>query len=335
MEENKTQQISFFKKVWYSITKFEKYPELATNGVGRAIKYLIQLIAIFAIVLVIGITYNFSKVVNKGIEYIENDLPNLSYESGTLIVDQEEAITIEDKNLGKIIIDTTIDGAEKSEEYVTSLDSKDGMIILRDEVIIESSKKTKSYSYKDILTTVIQESSENYTKEQLIDILRNKGAKTLYGTYFISMYIYTFTIYVASTLLDTFILSILGLVTSLVAKIRMNYKAIFNMSIYAFTLPIILNAVYITINMFIPFTIKYFTVMYTAIAYIYLATAIFIIKSDFIKKMMEINKTVIIEKKEENTDKKEENKEENKKEDEEDKNEENNGEDTPEESAKA
>ena len=72
--------LGFFKKLWYSITKFEKYPELATNGVGRAIKYLIQLIAIFAIVLVIGITYNFSKVVNKGIEYIENDLPNLSYQ---------------------------------------------------------------------------------------------------------------------------------------------------------------------------------------------------------------------------------------------------------------
>ena len=26
----------FYKKVWYSISKFEKYPEMATEGVGRA-----------------------------------------------------------------------------------------------------------------------------------------------------------------------------------------------------------------------------------------------------------------------------------------------------------
>ena len=60
-EEVSVAPLGFFKKLWYSITKFEKYPELATNGVSRAIKYLIQIIAIFAIVLTIGITYNFSK----------------------------------------------------------------------------------------------------------------------------------------------------------------------------------------------------------------------------------------------------------------------------------
>lgn len=38
MEENKPQTINFFKKVWYSITKFEKYPEMATEGLGKCYK---------------------------------------------------------------------------------------------------------------------------------------------------------------------------------------------------------------------------------------------------------------------------------------------------------
>ena len=41
MEENKTKNIKFFKKLWYSITKFEKYPEMAAEGIRSAIKYLI------------------------------------------------------------------------------------------------------------------------------------------------------------------------------------------------------------------------------------------------------------------------------------------------------
>ena len=27
----------FFKKIWYSITKIEKYPEMAIDGVGKAV----------------------------------------------------------------------------------------------------------------------------------------------------------------------------------------------------------------------------------------------------------------------------------------------------------
>ena len=40
----------FFKDLWNSIFKIEKYPELATKGVPRALIYLIKLVAIFSII---------------------------------------------------------------------------------------------------------------------------------------------------------------------------------------------------------------------------------------------------------------------------------------------
>ena len=46
---------NFFKKVWYSITKIEKYPEMAAQGLGNAIKYIAKLVVILAIILGLGI----------------------------------------------------------------------------------------------------------------------------------------------------------------------------------------------------------------------------------------------------------------------------------------
>ena len=60
------------------------------------------------------------------------------------------------------------------------------------------------------------------------------------------------------------------------------------MAVYSFTLPMILEIIYIIINYFTDFKIKYFQVAYTTIAFIYLAAAIFILKDDFIKKMQEV-----------------------------------------------
>lgn len=58
MEKNETQKekfmnLNFFEKVWYSITKFEKYPELAALGVKKALIYFTEIMAIFSILFTI------------------------------------------------------------------------------------------------------------------------------------------------------------------------------------------------------------------------------------------------------------------------------------------
>ena len=55
-KENSLKQ-GFFKKVWYSITKIEKYPDMAAEGVGRTIGYLAKLVAVFSIVFCLGMMY--------------------------------------------------------------------------------------------------------------------------------------------------------------------------------------------------------------------------------------------------------------------------------------
>ena len=38
-------KISFFRKVWNAITKIEKYPDMAAEGIGRAFSYISKLVA--------------------------------------------------------------------------------------------------------------------------------------------------------------------------------------------------------------------------------------------------------------------------------------------------
>lgn len=69
------------------------------------------------------------------------------------------------------------------------------------------------------------------------------------------------------------------------------------MSVYALTLSIILYMIYIIANLFIGFTVKYFEIAYNAIAYIYITTAMLMMKSDLIKQQMEVGKIIQEQKK--------------------------------------
>ena len=69
---------------------------------------------------------------------------------------------------------------------------------------------------------------------------------------------------------------------------KIKYSASFSMSVHALTLSIILNMVYIIINGFTGWTVKYFQFMYTAISYIYIVTAILMIKTDYMKRQAEV-----------------------------------------------
>lgn len=114
IEENKNKKIEestkkgFFKKVFYSITKIEKYPEMAVEGVPKALIYISKLVAIIAIILCIWTMFQANNLLHEGIDYINNNFPDFSYKDGILVVDSKEPIIIEeqDSKIGKVIIDT-------------------------------------------------------------------------------------------------------------------------------------------------------------------------------------------------------------------------------------
>ncbi len=295
MNEEEYKPIGFFKKIWYSVTKIEKYPAMAAEGVGRAISYCCKIMAIIAIVIGAGMVYQISNMVADGINYLQNDFPDFSYKDGILDVQTDEVLKISPENsiVGKIIVDTKTEDNATINEYIDEIEqAESGIIILKNEMILKnpSVAGTINYEYK---TTLSNFNISQFTKQDVINYANSSGIiGNLYVNVFVAIFIYSFVMYLLTTLTNAILLSVLGLLTTLFAKIRMRYIAIFNMSIYALTLSTILNIAYIAVNIFVPFEMQYFQLMYVAVAAIYLIAAIFLLKADFVKKQSELMKLV-------------------------------------------
>lgn len=129
-----------------------------------------------------------------------------------------------------------------------------------------------------------------FTKQTVIDYANSTKVINLYVSMFITIFIYSFMMYLVTTLSNAVFLSIFGYFAAWIARIKMRFVAIFNMGIYALTLSTILNILYIAINIFIDFNMEYFQIMYVSVAAIYLVAAIFILKTEFLKKQAELMK---------------------------------------------
>ena len=290
--EGKELKTGFFKKVWYSITKIEKYPDMAAEGFGKAIVYLGKIVAILAIVLCLGTIYQTHNLIQQSVEYLKNEFPEFSYKNGILNVESENEIVIpeEDFFVGEAIIDTKTEEESKINQYINSITEKgEGIIVLKDRVIIKNSAVagTISYNYSETLKPL---EINEFGKEDVINYVKSSQIISLYVSVFITIFIYSFMMYWLTTLSNAVLLSLFGYLTTWLSRIKMRYVAVFNMSVYALTLSIILNMMYVAINIFVPFNMEYFQVMYVAVAAIYLVAAILILKTEFVKKQMELMK---------------------------------------------
>ena len=291
-ENEKIKKEGFFKKAWNSITKIEKYPEMAAQGIGKAFSYICKVVAILAIVVCLGMMYQAYQMVQEGIQYLQNEFPEFSYKDGTLTIDAESPITIsaEDSYVGEVIIDTKTEDEKTINQYVAQIeDYGDGIVILKDQVKVKNAAVTGtiSYEYKQILE---QMGITEFQKQDVINYMNSSQMINLYISIFIIIFVYSFTMYLLTTLSNAIFLAVFGYLTTWIARIRMRFVAVFNMAVYSLTLSTILNIMYIAINIFVPFTMEYFQVMYVTVAAIYLIAAIFLLKSEYIKRQMELMK---------------------------------------------
>lgn len=299
--ENKEniEKINFFKKVWYSITKFEKYPLMAAEGTKRAIKYLIMLTAIVTVFITIQATLQARKNMEELSSYIRNNIPDFSYENQKLSVDMEETILIKDINYGSIdrIVINTLHETEEQKEKIEKDNLIDGisLIFFKDEVVLQakngnSQTSRQGYTYNDFISGYIGDGIEKFNKEELTQYLISEKMIPYYFQSGLTTFIYLLIANILVTLLDSLEIAILGWITAIIARIKIKFSGIYSMAAHSLTLSMILNIVYIIINYFTSFNIKYFQIAYIAIAYIYLAAAIFILKDEIIKKMQEVEK---------------------------------------------
>ncbi len=284
-------KMSFLKKLKISIFGLEEYQKLVLQKTSNTIFYIVILMLIFASFLSLAITYKFTNKVANINEYIEKNIETLEFNNGKLLI--KEKGNSQENNLfdEKIIIDTKEEITnEQINEYEENLKGYySGIIILKDKIIVKVSSS-------EILTTIsLADISNKFNlvkldKQDLVNFLSENNAYYLYITFYIIMFIYLFIIYLSTVLLDALLYSIFGYITGLISNLRIRYKNVYNIAIYSLTLPIILNLIYMIANILTGYTIKYFSILYATITCIYIVAAILIIRSEIIKKQIELSK---------------------------------------------
>ncbi|MCI8640872.1 MAG: DUF1189 domain-containing protein [Clostridia bacterium] len=319
-EEKDTQlKKGFFKKVWYSIDKIDKYSELAAEGVGKALKYLIILIIVLAFIASGRMVYETTKAINKFASNIDRIVPEVNYKDGKLSIESEDVIIDNETELGKVIIDTNIENEEIINKYIEDIsEDEGGIIILKEKAIIRERKTEQStINYSELFRNT--DNLQINSKQELIDYI--KSPNIIFNVF--TIYIISFFIaYMFNALMYIVFISIFAYLATIILKLKIRYIAVFNMVIYAITLPTLLEMIYFIVNIFYSYTIPYFDLMYVSVATIYVMAAIFILKGELNKKQGEVQKIVEVEEKirEEKEKNKEEKKEESKKENKETKN---------------
>ena len=285
MTEESNQKTNFFKECLKSIKDLDKYEDFALELPKKSFKYLFKLIAIFCVLICLFYTYQIVRNTNDIYADLKNKLPEFSYKEGILTLNSEEPIILEDYQevVGKVIIDTdaTIEKYEK--------DAKIGIVLLKDKCVVLSNNGMGQvvYKYEELAKSY---GITEFTKQDAINYIEGINIVSLYGSIYIVMFVYLFIVYFISILLDVLLLSVLAYIVSRISNIRLKFAPSFGIAVHAITLPVILNLIYIIVNLFTGFTIKYFQLMYNTISYIYVIVAILMIKTDFIQRQMELIK---------------------------------------------
>ena len=308
----------FYKKVIASIKDFDRYQEFATQSLSSGIKYFFKLLLILVILISVIDTFKFVQTVNETVNYIKDYSPYFKYEDGKLYVDSVEGFMYEDSEVlkGILIIDAN---EEISEEKLAEYEKKfklynNGILMYKDKITVKNELQVGevTQTYSDILS---QYNIGNFDKDDFISFFSDSKMLVVYISMFISLFITWFSYYLAILLLENLIPMIFGYLMARLIGVKLRIGNMINITVHAITLPIVLRLLYVIVNTATGFEIKYFEMMCVTIVYIYIITAVILIRSNLIKQQIELMKIVeeqknVREEIKEQEDKKEEKKEE-------------------------
>lgn len=288
----KQKKMAFFKRAKNAIINFDEYQNLSKEKVGTTLKYFFKLMIIFSIIISVFLTARLYKEVETIKTSFANECPDFKIENNTLIIDAENNKYEKDfeyEFLGLIIDAENTDLTEEQEEKYQRI-----IAFYKDKIVMKTQDAKTSMTYEDISKN---QDINGLSKQKILDYANSNAMISIYSAFLISTVLIIFIAYSIQIIIDILLLSIIGIIMSKIARVNLKYKEVFNMSVYALTLSIVLYLIYMCANIMTGITIKYFDLAYQIISYIYIITAILMIKSDLIKQQIEVGKIVEEQKK--------------------------------------
>lgn len=280
------------KDIVVSITKFEEYEQFAIEQFKYTILYVLKLLLLFSLIISILCTIKFFSIFNNVSNEIEESIKNVEYKNGNLSINSNDFF--EKKYFDFIpihlIIDTSDIEETKKNKYINNVDNQEnGIIILKNQCILKynSLNGMKKYEYQELIND-----ETKLNKDYIVSSIKGINLYLMCMLFFIIFFIIILIVYGINFIFYAVAFSLIGNLTSLILRVPLKNRAIFNIAIHSLTLPTLLHAINIAINVFTGFDMKYFQVMYIGVTYVYIVTATLMIKTDFINRKMELRKII-------------------------------------------
>ena len=242
------QKMSFFQRIFKSITNFEFYTYILKESLGRAFLYLVLLSLLLGAIGLIQPIIGVNEGINLAIQYFQADVPEFTFANGELDVQGEMPIIMGEEE-SVFIIDTS------GQLDATVLDDyESGVFISRYEMI----SKENGFETRRINFSQLRELS--FTKSDV-----ERWLPHLRWIHLIVM-IFGLAGAILAKLISTLFISLLGLIVNAVKKAGLSYKDIYKLGIYAITLPAIIKLIIGQM----PFEIPFFSVIYYGVVVFYL-----------------------------------------------------------------
>ncbi len=255
--------MKFLTEMRECVIDFDFYRQIKGNRFGRSFLYLLLL---FLILYSINGAKNFiisRYYIEEAVAEFSETIPEFRLENGEFIFEGKMPYYISSSTSEVFVIDTT-GQVDKS-----VLDSaKTGLLITRDRVHVKrSAAQLQEYNLREL------PEGFRLTKAQVVEFLPKLSWILMV------LIVFGFVFVLAWKLLNVVLLALLGLISNSAFKAALSYGQLLNISIYALTLPMLLELAYSLVRVtgvYIP----YFWVIYWLISILYVTFAVKSCKPD-------------------------------------------------------
>ena len=246
--------MNFFNQVKESVIDFKFYKHIKDNRFGKSFLYLFLLLLIIYSMLTVRNYLLVKSMIEQATSGLKESIPEFQLENGKFSFEGEMPFYISSSTNAVFVIDTTGTLDEKSLQGTTT-----GILITENAVHVKNNIQQQTLNFSDVKDVKL-------TKADIIEQLPGLSIWVL-----VFMLI-SFVFVVAGQLLFAVILALIGLAMSSSLNIDLKYKHVLNFSIYALTLPMLLDLALDIAGLPIPQFV--FLMIYTAVAALYLLFAI-------------------------------------------------------------
>jgi len=253
-------KMDFWNQFVSSIIKTGQYEELIQRSTGKAVLYLLLLTFIVTLAYGINIAIYWNNSVDEMTNAFVNG-PQFLLADGVLEVKAPMPYVISNsKDVIKIV-----DTSGKTDENILR-GHKYGFFIGKDKAVLKLNEvESQTYNYDDLRMA----KGDTVTKAMMIEVFPR--LKWLNVLIVLGLFIYDFL----ANLTAALILSLGGLLTSMIINHRIMFNDLYKISIYALTLPLVLELAKELAGIDIP----YFKLSFYSIAITYVVMALLLLKN--------------------------------------------------------